>query len=210
MKIVAFIDGFNLYHALDDNFGTGTKPYGKYKWLNYWELAECFTRPEDRLVGVYYFTAFCPWSTSKRRRHKKLVKVQKDRGVLVVRGYFRKRDRKCKATGGCHKGYIDFEEKRTDVNIATMMLTLAFQGKYDKALLITADSDLRPAIEAIRALFPHITIINVVPIKRSGKALRNVVHHQLEMKVKHLKASRLPGTVALNGGTKVSCPQKWQ
>ncbi len=209
MRVVTFIDGFNVYHALDDPHGLFVKPYEYYKWIDYRKLAEQFVSSSDSLEAVYFFTAYCPWSRSKRARHKKLVLVQEDHGVVVKRGYFRPKTRICRARGGCHLPYNDYEEKRTDVNIATQMLSLAFQGQYEKAILVSADSDYRPVIEEIRSLFPHITIINVLPIKRSGKALRNVVHSQLEMKLRHLKASRLPNRVTLADGTCVMCPTEW-
>ena len=209
MRVAAFIDGFNVYHALDDDHAKLTKPYARYKWIDYWALAEQFVQGGDSLEFVYFFTAYCPWSTAKRARHKKLVRVQEDRGVIVKLGYFRPKTRTCRAKGGCHLSYADYEEKRTDVNVATKMLSLASQGLYDKAILISADSDYRPVVEEIRLLFPHVTIINVVPIKRSGKALGNVVDHQLEMKPRHLKASRLPNNVTLSDGTHLMCPPQW-
>lgn len=209
MRISAFIDGFNVYHSLDDNHGLPAKPYARYKWIDYWKLSEQFVPAGDALESVHLFTAYCPWSASKRRRHRDLVSIQEDKGVQVKIGYFRPKTRTCRARGGCHLKYGDYEEKRTDVNVATQMLSLATQGKYDKAILFSGDSDYRPVIEEIRFLFPRITIISVLPIKRSGKALRNVAHHQLEMKLSHLKASRLSNTVYLRDGTRLDCPIEW-
>ncbi|MDR2541342.1 MAG: NYN domain-containing protein [Candidatus Peribacteria bacterium] len=47
----------------------------------------------------------------------------------------------------CYKTY---EEKRTDVNIATRILMDGVNNLYDKAIIITGDSDITPAIEAIK------------------------------------------------------------
>ena len=45
-----------------------------------------------------------------------------------------------------------YEEKETDVNIAIAMLTDAVRDVYDIALLVSADSDLRPAVGAVKRL----------------------------------------------------------
>jgi hypothetical protein len=48
-RVAVFIDGFNVYHALD-----GNPVWGKFKWLDYAALARCYiggrilTLPENR------------------------------------------------------------------------------------------------------------------------------------------------------------------
>jgi hypothetical protein len=210
MRVATFIDGFNVYHALDDDLGTGVKAYARFKWIDYWKLAEQYLKPGDALESVHLFTAYCPWSSSKRERHRNLVRIQEDRGVVVKLGYFRSRTLTCKATGGCGLTYPTHEEKRTDVNVATTMLSLAFRGLFNKAVLVSGDSDYIPVIEEMRAVLPHITIVNVVPIKREAKAIRNAVHAQLEMRQKHLVASRLADPAILRDGTCIPCPQEWK
>lgn len=56
-----------------------------------------------------------------------------------------------------------FHEKGVDVRIAVEMIRLARIDKYDKAILISSDTDLVPAVEEVRSLgkqvlyvgFPH-------------------------------------------------------
>ena len=50
---MVFIDGFNLYHSLDN-----VPAYKKYKWLNLWNLSETLLFPGETLVSVFYFTAY--------------------------------------------------------------------------------------------------------------------------------------------------------
>lgn len=51
-RVAVYIDGFNMYHALDDL----KKPH--YKWLNLNALAELLiSRKSQRIVKVTYFTA---------------------------------------------------------------------------------------------------------------------------------------------------------
>ena len=49
-RIAFFIDGFNVYHALDER-----KKYWKYKWLNYAKLANCYITTKDTLKDIFYW-----------------------------------------------------------------------------------------------------------------------------------------------------------
>ena len=123
-ETVVLFDGFNLYHALVAKHG-GQRPFERYKWIDYRQLALELLSPHEFLCEVYLFTTYTrrgmtAWR-SKRRRHVALLDVQRDRGVVVVLGRFAERQRQCmvpKSKGGCEKTYIRYEEKRTDVNIA--------------------------------------------------------------------------------------------
>ncbi|MBR2082614.1 MAG: NYN domain-containing protein [Elusimicrobiaceae bacterium] len=46
------------------------------------------------------------------------------------------------------------EEKLTDVNIAIYLLEIALKNTVDEAVIVSADSDLIPAILAIKRNFP--------------------------------------------------------
>jgi hypothetical protein len=63
--------------------------------------------------------------------------------------------------------YRTHEEKRTDVNIATQIIVDWVSNKYDKAIIITGDSDITPAIEAIKMLYPHKYFLCILP--KEGK-----------------------------------------
>jgi uncharacterized LabA/DUF88 family protein len=75
-------------------------------------------------------------------------------------GHFKSKDRSCKK---CHNRWIAHEEKETDVNIALYMLNGAYKAQYDKAYLLTRDSDLVPAVSMIRQEFPRTEIVVVAP-----------------------------------------------
>ena len=55
-RVVGFVDGFNMYHAIDE-LGL---PH--LKWLNLWELCKIFV-PESHfeLRDVLYFSAYATW-----------------------------------------------------------------------------------------------------------------------------------------------------
>ncbi len=209
-RTIAFIDGFNVYHALVEQRGSG-RSYAQFRWLNYWRLAEQFLHTGDTLAAVYLFTAFVAWRTpsgkAKRQRHCIYLRALEDTGVTVVLGRFRPVTRECKAA--CGQKYKTYEEKRTDVNIAIHMLELASHRTYDKAMIVSGDSDLIPAIEAVRRADPSIKVTVVVPIKRKALALRNEADYFREMRRSHLEKSRFPDPLILSDGTALAAPPGW-
>ena len=108
------------------------------------------------------------------------------------------------------KTYKTFEEKQTDVNIAIQLFKLAIQDKYDKAFIISGDSDLIPSIEAVKSTFPNKQIGVIIPIGRSAEQLKQTCDFYMKMKEKHLNASMLPDVLNLGNGKKLERPTYWK
>lgn len=216
--VVALIDGFNMYHALSKKRGNHA-PYQRYKWINYWALAECFKGANATVKDVYLFSAYLPggeqWHQSKNARHAKLIAANKLQGVKIVLGRFFERESTYLARPTRLRiSFPTLEEKRTDVNIAITLIELAVDKAYDRCLLFTADSDLVPAIEHAKLRHPAGDIISVPPIERGGisKALRGACGGLYKkMKESHLQQSQLPLSVThpTATGTIIACPQEW-
>ena len=51
-KTIAYIDGFNLFHAINEL----SRP--ELKWVNLWSLSESLLREEEELIEVNYFSAY--------------------------------------------------------------------------------------------------------------------------------------------------------
>lgn len=155
IPVCIYIDGFNLYHALlkfrDDSV----------KWLNLMALAKRVISPQsETIVKVHYFSAYADWLPDSMARHKEYVTALIATGVVCTMGHFKKKDRRCKA---CNATWVAHEEKETDVSIGITMLNDAYKGLFDKAYLVTRDSDLLPAIRMIRKEFRQKEIVAVAP-----------------------------------------------
>jgi len=92
-RVVVFVDGFNLYHAIDDldrdpktRRPTNTKHY--LKWLDIWSLSKALIHPKnDVLVGGYYFSAYAGWiNQDAQDRHRTYVAALKSSGIKDVMG----------------------------------------------------------------------------------------------------------------------------
>ena len=192
-RVVCFIDGFNLYHAIHRL----KQPH--LKWVNLWSLASVFLKPISQdLSAVYYFSAYADWLPQAKQRHLRYVKAIASEGVTPVLGKFKEKDRKCSK---CGYQWVAHEEKETDVNIALALLNLAYQNKYDRAFLITNDSDLAPAIHMVRAYFPQKQITTIVPPQcRHSNELIKASSDKAKITVAHLERCLMSEHILDAGG----------
>ena len=185
-KVAVLIDGFNVYHAIDDR-----PDLHRFKWLDYRSLAEKFVIGNDELVRVLWFTAYLYYKPEKAHKHQRLVKANQSRDVEVVFGLFRRKSRYVPQIG--QKIWMP-EEKRTDVNIAVRLLEMAYDDVYEKAIIVTGDSDMVPAIEAVRARYPEKRIGIVTPIGRRAECCqrRGRLLHKNDTKTSGRKSAASP------------------
>jgi uncharacterized LabA/DUF88 family protein len=201
-RVFFFVDGFNLYHALDR-----VPRYHKYKWISLTKLVNCYCLTKDTLAGIEYFTTLATWDAGKVARHRIFIRAQESEGVGVVYGEFKRKDKRCTL---CHNTFRTFEEKQTDVNIALRLFQFAVQDRYDKAIIISGDTDLIPAVKAVHSTFPGKQIGVVIPIGRASEDFKKQADFHHKMKEFHLASSRLPDTLVLRDGTTLKCPPNWK
>jgi uncharacterized LabA/DUF88 family protein len=203
-RVSFFIDGFNVFHALDCD-----KSYYKYKWLDYSALARCFIKSTDTITDIFYFTAYAEWNPDKQARHKLLVRALTMRGVKTVFGKFKRKEKECRL---CHRIYRTFEEKQTDVNISIKLFQSTYNDTFDTGILITGDSDIIPAIIAVKESFPAKQIGLVTPIGRSAEEMKNVCDFHIKMKQDHLKNSQFPDSIVIDAAKNITLnrPAKWK
>lgn len=200
LRAGCYIDGFNLYHAvheLDDQ---------TLKWLNLEKLASSLIRQDDKLVFTKYFTALATWSMEKRARHVSFINALEFHGVEVHKLGFKRVEKKCLRSGFRCKFY---EEKQTDVDLATSIIDDAYQGTIDKVILVTADSDQIPTLKLLRLRFPKIEITVAAPPERKqvARELMGFGDHKVELDANRLRACLLPRNVVdANGKTIAIAP----
>jgi uncharacterized LabA/DUF88 family protein len=193
-----YIDGFNLYHAIE-KIGDP-----RLKWLNMLTLARGLVREGETFDRVHFFTAVWPFEMRKQKRHENYIAALEAYGVEVHRGKFSKPRRWCEK----HERNCPFrEEKQTDVAIAVQMLTDAADGVEQRQILVTADSDQIPTAKAL-SVIPQVSLTLAYPPGRSGEAreLGNLVPDRLELAPQRLLTCLLPRTVRLDGKVVATMP----
>ena len=197
--LIAYIDGFNLYHAVHEL----KKPH--LKWLDLWSLSQSFVRDGETVAAVSYFSAFATWLPDANLRHREYVKALQHHRVTCVMGHFKSKLKKCKS---CGAEWTSHEEKETDVHIAARLVADAYEDKFDRALLITADSDLAPALNIIGAAFPTKQLFVVAPPGRFNHA--RSLNTKLVITPGRLAKCLLPETaVGADGGVLFQRPKAY-
>ena len=187
-RVIAFIDGFNLYHAI----ARLKRPH--LNWIDLKNLSQLFVKSQsEELMQIFYFSALSTHTSEENQMQQKAyIAAQKLRGIKVILGQFKKKNRYCSL---CFSHFTTHEEKETDVNIALALFELAYQDVYDRAFLISNDSDQAPAIKKVLEHFPHkkITIV-APPLSRQCNELIQVASDKTKITAHHLERSLLPET----------------
>jgi uncharacterized LabA/DUF88 family protein len=195
-KVKVYIDGFNLYHAID-RIGDS-----RLKWISYHTLGMSFLRQNEQLAGVSLFTAVWPYDYAKHLRHKNFIAAQRHFGVLVHEGNFVKPNKYCVT----HERYCPFrEEKQADVGIAVEIVRDALTSQVDRVVLVTADSDQIPTVKFVASL-PDVKITLFAPPGRGREAreLGKLVTDRHELTLGRLLTCQMPKVILDTNGKTVA------
>lgn len=156
MTTAVYIDGLNLYYGL-------AKPLD-CKWVDIQTYFEKFFSSED-VQRIYFCEALVsgPNRANQLEYFRALSTLPK---VEILQGKMKKKERTCYVRGCSGYGvsrFDDNEEKHTDVAIAITMVRDALEGTYEKQVLVSADTDLLPAVKMVRQRRPGIRVHLFIP-----------------------------------------------
>lgn len=201
MNTVFLIDGFNFYHSIKS-----LPP--EYHWINYYSYCKHFLTINDSVSKVYLFTAEANWmGDAVVKRHRVLQEASKFYGVEVVLGKFKKKDIYCKL---CKKKSEHHEEKYTDVNIALYAYREACKKYVDQIILVTGDTDLVPAIKAVKEDFPNKKVCVIFPYKKFNHEMKNEADFSYKTTKDCLTMHIMPETINRHGKRDIVCPKEWK
>lgn len=217
MQVCCFIDGFNLYHSL---LKLGDE---KYKWINLRLLSEQFIEPGDTLSGVFYFSAYCEWDEGKKNRHKLYVRALAEHNVQIILGSFKrvsktfiKKKMEVLYSSTPRKlqkflipdvlKYRTHEEKETDINMAIRILDCANKNLFDKAIIISGDSDLVPVINAVKHNDATKKFTCVLPVSGKGRRMMGACDQGFQMTKAHLANCIMPAQITTGDGSIIQSP----
>ena len=201
-RVIVYVDGFNFY------YGLRTKGWRKYYWLDMVKFAEKLLRPHQELVEIGYFSAK-QINQEKSNRQDILFQANKLNPKFTLHlGKYLTKDITCKF---CNNVIHTFEEKETDVRIATTMLADVYQKRCDVTILISADSDLVPPIERIKEISPgHKIIVCFPPSHYSSNLKKWSDVTRILSNCTLYEECLLPETVTLPNGFVLIKPDKWK
>ena len=201
-RVIVYVDGFNLY------FGLRSKGWRRYYWQNLWELSRRLLKDDQELLRVKYFTARVKDNPDKEQRQNTFLEALATLPNLAIfYGKYLVNTQKCR---NCGATWCVASEKMTDVNIAVEMLVDAYEGAYDTAILVSADSDLTGPLKAMRRLFPNKRLIAAFPPNRSSWDLQRVVDGFFTIGQNKFKKSQFPDAITKPDGYVLQRPKSWR
>lgn len=208
MKTVnIYVDGLNLYNGLKS---AGLR---KYYWLNLEKLSCLLLKPNQKLNKIKYFTSVVypnehtdHTGLNKHTRQSRYLKALRTLESLeIILGRHQKNIIKCNS---CQHTPSKYNEKMTDVKIAVELLKDAFNKSCDTQILITGDTDLIPATEAVYNLSQTRLIIFAPPYRRND-SLKKYCHFYGKLFKNYFQKSQFPNIVVNSEDYEVSKPAYW-
>ena len=198
-RVMTYIDGFNLYNGLKDKHGR------KYMWLDLQRLSGALLLPGQDLVRVGYFSARVRGKEASAGRQADYIDALRAHCPLltVVEGRFQEKRVDC---WNCGDSRITYEEKETDVSIAVALVEDAACDRYDTAMIVSADSDLCPAIRSVRRVAPAKRVVAAFPPRRVSEEIRRTAHGAFTVPDTKIRRNLLPETVATPAGVALKRP----
>ena len=128
---------------------------------------------------------------------------QREYADTPIIGRFKRKTVRCYAK--CRQTYVTHEEKETDVNIGVHLLADALRDRFDRALIISADTDLNSAVVLARLEAPGKRIDLVAPPQRMGRNSSAL----FEITKGRVRASLLPPQIVLPNGKCIIRPVEY-
>ena len=203
-RVIVYVDGFNFYYGLKTE-----QRWKRYYWLDVVSLFEKFMRPDQELIAVKYFSAR-PERQDKNERQYAFFQANKENPRFkLILGKYLSKEITCFRCGNIIHTY---EEKETDARIVTQIVADAYEKNCEVAIIVSADSDMIPAVELAKSAGQKIFIYfppNQYSSNLSSLANGSPIH--MSRYESRFRQSLLPDVVHLaSHDFDLTIPQKWK
>lgn len=217
MKTIVYVDGLNLYY--------GALRGTAFKWLDLYALfREHVLESATELEQVRYYTAPVKGSTSddpaspqRQQLYLRALKAYRGNRIEIVQGFIARTTPILRLVSAQRDSVtvakvrvFQFTEKQTDVNLAADLISDAWRGRFEQAVLCSNDSDLVGALAAVRRDHPGIVVGLVAPAREQRHVARELSKLTSWCKVlspAHVASAQLPERIP---GTQLSRPDSWK
>lgn len=211
-KTIVYIDGFNLYYRIK---------HTPYKWLNLQKLSQAYLDlKQNQVIKIKYFTAKVKRkpadSSNVVRQNIYLRALQTLPDLEIIFGQFKGRQIRGVLCDPEDRKYLKkdsvrvskWEEKESDVNIASHIIVDAYEDEYDCVVLMSNDTDLKTPLKYVKKkLKKQVGIIS--PRRNIHIELINVCDFRKAITNKVLKQCQFPEKMK-DGKGDFFCPPKWK
>jgi uncharacterized LabA/DUF88 family protein len=200
------VDGFNLYYgAFGRERGWASGPY---KWLDVAALAAHVWPALSPIAKTRYFTALVkapPNDPQMSGRQQTYLRALRAAGADVHLGTFKLRRKTVKLLGlpsqlppytasivlSAEAEIGKYDEKGSDVNLATYLVRDAAKGECTRAIVVSNDSDLVEPLRVVRADF-GVDVYLINPQKRAVAELSRAANGTRDITLATLAGCQLP------------------
>jgi NYN domain len=151
LRTIVYVDGFNLYY--------GCLKDSAERWLDVGALCTRMLGEDSDVVGIKYFTARVkgrpgnPHAGQRQQTYFRALTTVP--GLTIHYGHFitRTATRRCVKDRRGKPAFVDVwvtEEKGSDVNLASHLLIDGFRARYDLAVVVSNDGDLKEPVHFVR------------------------------------------------------------
>jgi uncharacterized LabA/DUF88 family protein len=210
---IVYVDAFNLYY--------GALRHTPFRWLDLRALSQKLV-PKFTIQKIRYFTARVrprPDDPNCHFRQDAYLRALSSIPQLVIHeGHYLSKEKwlpiaeevRRNANPPAKVKVAVSEEKGSDVNIATYMLTDAFDEEHDLAILISNDSDLAEPVRIVKEKFKRrIMVVNPHPVAKISLRLANLADDKRQLRKEVIKESQFPDIVMLPGNRHTTKPPEW-
>jgi uncharacterized LabA/DUF88 family protein len=202
-----YVDGFNLYY--------GALKGTPYRWLDLERFCALMLRGHD-IRRINYYTARVgsrnedPEQPLRQQAYLRAIATLPRTRIHF--GHYLSHPvwmplATPPAEGAKFVCVIRMEEKGSDVNLATHLVSDAYEDRFDTAVLVTNDSDLREPVDlVIRRLGKKVGVLN--PQKHPAVVLVRTATFFKRVRRGVLQASQLPAELTDAFGT-IQKPASW-
>jgi uncharacterized LabA/DUF88 family protein len=218
IKTTVYVDGYNLYYGLLRK--------SPFKWLDLYKLFQQPLLGESCDVSeVRYYTAPIlgklsddPQSPHRQRTYLQALRKMPPNKVRIIEGrmkastpYLRLVNSIKQAPEMTHAQVHVLNEKNTDVNMASDLITGAWTGEYEQAVICTNDTDISGALSVIRKHHSQIILGLIAPIpgndhRKIAINLINLTNWSKVLSPVHLANAQLPEKIP---NTSIYKPDSW-
>ena len=214
-RTIAYIDGYNLYYGL-------LQKSPATKWLDPFALVKALLRDDHEILRVKFFTARArPWppdDAAVARQNAYLQAISTNKRIQIIEGYYNRnkiwlphvvaRCRDCENSRNGMARVMKFEEKRSDVNLTSALLSDAFRDEADCFVLISGDSDYIAPVDIVRFELKKSMLVFNPRLDRPSDLMYHATYYK---HIPHdlVKECQLPDEVTLENGGTIRRPAAW-
>jgi uncharacterized LabA/DUF88 family protein len=218
-----YIDGFNLYNGARKDPALGGTCW---KWLDLLALSQNILTGPATVERIKYFTAAVsgrPGNRDAPIRQQVYWRALRTRPEIeIIEGYFLGKPKWVPLAHSvksleCQEAHLKialphgtkpqmvqafrYEEKGTDVNLAAHLVNDAHNSKFERAAVISNDSDLKEAIRIVRREIGKEVGMFHAHHKSPSVELRKVALFFKKIKKSDLSSSQFPGVMSDAAGS---------